>query len=222
MAFTFTVERLFSFNEHVYFWTITFTETPWDDDWAMDMFQRFRRRVNHAEPLVKGVRVSELHKQHGIHFHMLLNRRIPIERMKRIGRPFGFGRMGVEVADPQSGTYLAKYLTKQYRIENDFGARRRWGTVGSFLACRCRDVEYDTNVVRNHAAMFGKQQVDTWLAMLARSYGNVWGEAWQWPTFVRLRFRDAVEARYDKGELHPTHIQRLTGLGLLRKPEVPF
>lgn len=223
MAFTFTVEKLFRYNPQVYFWTLTFRHTPRDDTWAMYMFNKYMANLTRKlEPLVVGVRVSELHKEHGIHFHLLLNRRIPMERMKRVGWQYGFGRMGVTQADPQSGLYLAKYLTKQYRIENDFGGRRRWGTIGGFPASRCRDIEYDTDCTRNHAAMFGREQVDTWTAMLARNYSDVWGECWQWPPFVKIRFRDAVEAREDKGEITPNQRKRLNKLGLLRIPECPF
>jgi len=191
----------------------------------MHQYSQLAKRVftvQGSEPLAVGVRVTELHKSHGIHFHLLLNRRIPLERMKRMGWEYGFGRMGVVRADIGTAEYLAKYLSKQYRLANDFGGRRRWGTIGGFPPSRCRDIAYDTPVVRNHAAMFGGQAVDTWTAMLARSFGDCWGETWQWPVFVRHRFRDAVEARGDRCELTTGQEKRLVKLGLYREVDQPF
>jgi len=222
MAFTFTCEKLALHNDKLYFWTWTFRQVPYNDAWAMWQYKQFAHKLAHHFPLIKGVRISELHKSHGIHFHALVNERIPIERIKRMAWPHGFGRVSVSKADLGSISYLAKYLTKQYRNENDFGGRRRWGTIGGFPPSRCRDIEYDSSVMRNHRAMFGHHQVDTWTVMLARNFGGVWGEAWQWPPFVRVRFRDAVEARDDKGELPHMVKQRLGKLGLLRIPECPF
>jgi len=218
----FTCEKLAVYNDELYFWTWTFRQVPYTDAWAMWQYNFFIRKITRAFPLLKGVRISELHKSHGIHFHALVNTRIPIERLKRLGWPHGFGRVSVQRADMGSIEYLAKYLTKQYRNENDFGRRRRWGTIGGFPPSSCRHIEYDTPVMRNHRAMFGSYQVDTWTVMLARAYGDIWGECWTWPPFIRVRFRDAVEARDDKAELPYAVKKRLAQLKLLREPECPF
>jgi len=222
LAFTFSCEKLALYNDKLYFWTWTFRQVPYNDDWAMWQYKQFIRKIQDEFPLIKGIRITELHRSHGIHFHALANERIPIERVKRIGWPHGFGRMSVERADVGSITYLAKYLTKQYRSENQFGSRRRWGTIGGFQPSRCRDIAYDTPCSRNHAAMFGAEQTDTWTAMLGRSYSDTWGECWQWPPFIRERYRDALEARQDKLELTPNQIHRLERLNLIRKIECPF
>lgn len=148
-AFTFTAERLAAWYPRIYFWTLTFREVPYNDVRAMSDWALFRRRLCHRYPSLKGVRVCELHKSHGIHFHLLLNLRISLDDMNKLGHPLGLGRMSVSEADKNCIGYLAKYLTKQYRNEFDFGGRRRWGTIGGFKPCRVRDVVFEMETSQN-------------------------------------------------------------------------
>jgi len=219
-AFTFTVERLAFWNPKLYFWTFTYRDVPYNDIWAMWQWSRFRMKMHNAFPLIKGVRVVELHRSHGIHFHALINERIPLERVRRIGWPMGFGRMSVQIADTGSASYMAKYLTKAYRERNGFGQRRRWGAIGGFPVCRCRDVIYDTDYTRNHQAMFGGLQIPCGLAMLMRSYSDIWGECWQWPAFIKTRVRDALIIH----EKHLAHsqLERCEKLGFKVRIDRPF
>jgi len=219
-AFTFTVERLATYNPKLYFWTFTYRQVPFNDTWAMWQWAQFMRKVNNAFPLLKGVRVVELHRSHGIHFHALVNDRIPLERFRRIGWPHGFGRLSVQAADIGSAGYMAKYLTKSYREQNGFGRRRRWGAMGGFPVCRCRDVVYDTDYMRNHQAMFGGLKIPCGLAMIMRSYSDVWGECWQWPAFIKTRVRDALIVH--EKDLAYSQIARCDKLGFRLIPECPF
>lgn len=219
-AFAFTCERLAHYNPELYFWTFTFRQVPFNDTWAMWQYNFLSRKLKNIDPLLRGIRVVELHRSHGIHFHALINRRIPIDRVRRMGWPHGFGRMSVQKADLGSASYMAKYLTKQYREDNGFGQRRRWGAIGGFPVTRCRDVVYDTDYTRNHQAMFGGLKVPYGLAMLLRSYSDVWGECWQWPPFIRTRCQDALRVYYK--ELTYSQLSRCEKLGFRLLPECPF
>jgi len=195
MAFVFSAERLFEQSEHVYFWTMTFVSVPINDVYAMEDWAVFAQRLVHHFPFLQGLRVVELHKSHGIHFHLLLNERIPIRRMKRIARGTGrivgrnryldFGRMSVDVCDRGAFEYLTKYMTKEYRKENYFAGRRRWGTIGGFDATRCRDLVYENDTTRNRRAMFGKTQIDYGTLMLVSHFSALWGHWKNWPPEYR-------------------------------------
>lgn len=190
-AFLFSCDRLFKQHEKVYFWTVTFKSVPLDDNYAMEDWDAFRKRIHWHFPSIKGLRVCELHRSHGIHFHFLINLRIPVRRMKRIARGSGrlvgrdryldFGRMWAVKCDKGTAEYLAKYLTKSYREDNQFGRRRRWGTIGNFKQTRCRDIEFDTEALRNRERLFGCAQCGFMEIIMIQHYTNLWGHVQQWP-----------------------------------------
>lgn len=190
-AFHWTVDKLFEDSDKVYFWTFTFKSVPWDDDYAMEQYAIFARRLMRHFPWARGVRVCELHKHHGIHFHMLINDRIPIDRMKRIWRGSGFlagrnhyldfGRASVDRCDRDTAGYLAKYMTKDYRKQHDFGGRRRWGTFGGLKPVRCRDIIYETQALRNRQEMFGQFACGYSAIIMIHHYTALWGHWRNWP-----------------------------------------
>jgi len=195
-AFYCTSKRLWDIYKEVYFWTFTFKNVPADDETAMEDWHSLHMRLRAAFPYIKGARVSELHKSHGIHFHALLNMRIPIRRVMRIcegsrfmtgrNRYLDFGRMSCDPCDDEGVIlYLAEYLTKQYRQDNDFFARRRWGTIGGFEAVHVRDIEYDTPTHRNKKIIFGNSQINYGAMMILSHYSTLWGEVENWPLQYR-------------------------------------
>src|SRR5262245_50167229 len=114
IAFQMTAERLFEPGFRVYFWTFTFYELQAD----YVAMKRFRAFLNHLQKVFKdckwgGVRVAELHKDHGVHFHALINRRLPVEIVRNVAKCYGMGRIHVKVADKGAAKYLTKYLWKQ-------------------------------------------------------------------------------------------------------------
>jgi len=196
MAFRFSVDKLFQCNPVVTMWTFTFATTPWNDKQAMELWRRFMGvDVVREWPLVRGLRVAELHKRelhfnctHGIHFHALLNMRLPVERVKLFARRHGFGLIDCRVCDNAgAGYYLSKYLWKD--DEMPFGCRR-WGVINGFRACKVRDVEYETEFTRNRAVLFGKTQTSfkgcVQLRWLTDLWGPVFGGGWPVESFCEL------------------------------------
>jgi hypothetical protein len=142
-AFHLTCAKIFSQHSHVYFWTVTFYELH--SDWvASELFGRFlwdlRRRLGKGWG---GVRVAELHREHGVHFHLLVTARLPVDLVRTIGRCHGIGRVHVCKARPESGVYLAKYLSKRTSGPKTESGRnaRRWAAFGDVDRTRVKDLE---------------------------------------------------------------------------------
>jgi len=192
-AFTFSCEKLFREWDKVYFWTFTFIAVPWHDDLAMEEWNMLNRRLHNNYWDLKGVRVVEMHRSHGIHFHCFVNKRLPVDEVRKIiegnGRLFGhncrlnFGRIDVEKCDksPESIAYLSLYLSKQYRSDNWFGRRRRWGAMGGFRTSRCCDIEYDSVAIRNRREIFRNAQCSYTGLMMCTHFSNLWGAVKYWP-----------------------------------------
>jgi len=150
-AFILTCQRLLEQNERLYFWTFTFTEAQ-NDYVAMSAWSLLWRKIaRHFCGEVQGVRVTELHKTHGIHHHAIINRRLSVGELRRFSKRYGFGRVQVERATESDFHYLAKYLTKD--AEPLQRGMRRWrclnlrGVTNASLECvsigarACRGVD---------------------------------------------------------------------------------
>jgi len=156
----------------------------------------FSRRLQKHFPDLRGLRVCELHRSHGIHFHAFFNIRIPIRVMQKIwhgnghltgrNRYLDFGRVSVSQCDPQTIGYMTKYMTKQYRDDNFFGRRRRWGTIGGFQANRKNDIEVISEATQNREALFGKARCGYSQLMMVQTYSNLWGSVTEWPMEHRM------------------------------------
>ena len=89
-AFEFTVRKMLRQNRNLYFWTFTLREVHSLTE-AMRLWNQFltllRRKVQ-----FRGVRVLELHEEHGCHFHVITNKRFQIEEILPLGKRYGFGR----------------------------------------------------------------------------------------------------------------------------------
>jgi len=142
VAFRFTAANLFEDVPEVYFWTFTFKEVM--PDWYYsNTFCTFLRALQDIHGnVIQGLKVLELHKDHGLHFHCLLSERVSVHVVRRLGKRYGIGRVHVKRADAGSIDYLAKYISKQFKQANKlFGKVSRWGTIGPVRKCRVRDVE---------------------------------------------------------------------------------
>jgi len=208
-AFQFTSENLFASFPKIYFWTFTFVRVPISDEYAMEDYDLLIQRLVHHFPGIYGIRVAELHRSHGIHFHCFLNERVPIERIKRISRGngkingrnrnLGFGRMSVTVCNKDTIEYLSMYLTKQYRDKYSFSGRRRWGCIGGWKPVRCRDIVYESDYSRNKEIMFGPVQLKFATTIMVKHYTKLWGHVEDWPMEYRAvvwKQQDWVEDRY--------------------------
>lgn len=159
-AFLLTADRLFQPGEKVFFWTFTFNVIHSDAEGSA-LFSEF---LNHLQKVLKGdwggVKVAELHKEHGIHFHALINRRLAVDIVRRVARCHGLGRIHVERAwtDEEAvrngkkkgaAAYLSKYLTKQQKQpiklckDGKIRSLRRWSAFGKIRHTRISDLVND-------------------------------------------------------------------------------
>lgn len=63
--------------------------------------------------MLQGIRVFELHKEHGLHVHLVTNQFIDVNRARVLAEKAGWGRIHVKRIPPERVTYLAKYLSKR-------------------------------------------------------------------------------------------------------------
>lgn len=138
IAFKFNVEKLFEGSESgVYFWTSTFRQ-------VLTVKQASRRWSAFAKDLVRelgvfGIRVYELHDEHGLHIHWLIDRFVPVQIVRLIATRHGFGRIHAKRCGKWVGDYLAKYLSKEVRAACLKG-KRLWAGFGSGTWCRVKDI----------------------------------------------------------------------------------
>lgn len=138
-AFLFSAERLS--QQGLYMWTLTFREVLAVKD--------ARKRWNHLLTLMRrrwpdlcGLRVFEMHKCHGLHVHLVTNRRIDVNEVRRLAAQAGWGRVHVQRIPPDRASYLAKYLGKD-RPEA-FRGWRLWGAFGDWDWSRVGDIIAET------------------------------------------------------------------------------
>src|SRR5438046_8167038 len=157
-AFEFTVRKMLRQNRKLYFWTFTLREVH-SLKTAMQLWNQcltlLKRKVQ-----FRGVRVLELHEEHGCHFHVITNERFRIEEILRLGKRYGFGRTNVRrVTDPaQAVSYLCKYLSKP-RVRC-LRRARLWSAFGKVERTRVKDVLVDTSKVRLLRRIMGKRSVE--------------------------------------------------------------
>src|SRR5262249_58054611 len=112
-AFEFTVRKMLRQNPKLYFWTFTFREVH-SLKRAMQLWNQFLTVLKRKFGF-RGVRVLELHEEHGCHFHVITNRRFQIRKILLMCKRHGFGRIDVRrVTDAGRAVgYLCKYLSKR-------------------------------------------------------------------------------------------------------------
>src|SRR3954453_13579319 len=143
-AFEFTVRKMRRPNGKLYFWTFTFAEVRSLKS-AMGLWNAFltllKRKVE-----FRGVRVLELHEEHGCHFHVLTNKRFPIRTILSFSKRYGFGRMHVRAVPDvaYAVSYLCKYLSK--KRPPCLKRARLWSAFGRIERTRVKDVVVDTPI----------------------------------------------------------------------------
>jgi hypothetical protein len=157
-AFEFTVQKMLRRNPKLYFWTFTFAEVHSLND-AMRKWNSFLTILKRKFGF-RGVRVLELHEEHGCHFHVLTNRRFPIREILTLGKNYGFGRMDVRQTNEGGSTvgYLCKYLSK--RRPPCLKRARLWSAFGKVERTRVRDILVDTPMSRLLRGIMGKASVE--------------------------------------------------------------
>jgi hypothetical protein len=122
----------------VYFWTSTFKDVLTVKE-ASKRWSAFSKEVV-RELGVYGLRVYELHDEHGLHVHWLVHRFLPVRVVRQIAQRHGFGRIHVQRCGKWVGDYLAKYLSKEVRAVCLKG-KRLWAAFGEIRWCRVKDIE---------------------------------------------------------------------------------
>lgn len=178
-AFVFQAQKLFEDHPQLYFWTVTFSTLH--ADWECAAL--FRSFLNHLREVMGrtgwgGVRVSELHQEHGVHYHLLVTERLAADLVRRVGRCHGIGWVKVKMVYDIKGAidYLIKYLHKQKEgpktqprrkittavwsigfanalliVASDYERQRngrRWASFGDIRRTRVKDVECDSPMWR--------------------------------------------------------------------------
>ena len=157
-AFEFTVRKMLRQNPKLYFLTFTLREVH-SLTAAMRLWNRFLTLLKRKLSF-RGVRVLELHEEHGCHFHVITNQRFPIRKILALGERYGFGRIDVRrITDAaQAVSYLCKYLSK--RRVRCLKRARLWSAFGNIERTRVRDVLLDTQKVRLLRRIMGKPSVE--------------------------------------------------------------
>jgi len=144
-------------NRKLYFWTFTLREVHSLRE-AMKLWNQFltllKRKVQ-----FRGVRVLELHEEHGCHFHVITNQRFPIRKILALGKRYGFGRLQVQaVSDATKAVrYLCKYLSKAR--PGCLKRARLWSAFGKIERTRVKDILTDTPLSRILRRVMGKRSV---------------------------------------------------------------
>lgn len=157
-AFEFTVRKMLRQNSRLYFWTFTFREVH-SLKTAMGFWNQFLTLLKRKLKF-RGVRVVELHDEHGCHFHVITNQRFPIRKILAFSQRYGFGRMdvrGVPDAD-KAIRYLCKYLSKPR--PGCLKRARLWSAFGKIERTRVKDVLSDTPLIRILRRVMGKPTVE--------------------------------------------------------------
>jgi hypothetical protein len=99
-------------KQRLYLWTFTFKE--------LLAVKETRKRWNHLLtlllrqwPSLQGLRVFELHREHGLHVHLVTNRFIDVNRARELATQAGWGRIHVRPMPSGHSGYLATYLSKE-------------------------------------------------------------------------------------------------------------
>jgi len=136
-------------------WTFTFKE-------VLDI-KDTRKRWNHLLTSIKrrwpdlcGLRVFELHEDHGLHVHLVTNRFIDVNECRKLAIQAGWGRIHVQRVSPERAAYLAKYLSKER--EPCIKRWHLWGSFGNWERSKVKDIELDsprTRIYKKCKEIFG-------------------------------------------------------------------
>jgi hypothetical protein len=126
-------------KQQLFLWTFTFKDLLAVKD--------TRKRWNHLLtlllrrwPQLQGLRVFELHKEHGLHVHLLTNQFIDVNEARKVAVQANWGRIHVTRVPSEHAGYLAKYLSKErpgclkrWRLWAGFGAGWEWTKVKDLI-----------------------------------------------------------------------------------------
>jgi len=136
-------------REKLYFWRFSFAcdlhDWQYGYRFARFMYQIVRRYE--GEMPLYGVRVLERTKRGRIHEHAIVNKRIPIDLVHRLGRRYDLGWAWVKTCweVKGAGNYLGKYLSKRQPVPLPRGMKK-WSCIGGFQGTRVKSIERESAV----------------------------------------------------------------------------
>lgn len=153
-AFRLSVQRLV--REHgldsdsLFLWTFTFAEALSPHE-AKTRWNHLLTLLRQRWPKLKGLRIFETHRQHGLHVHMLAVDWLYVKDVRDLAKTAGFGRIHVKrVPSAAAAKYCAKGL---YRKANGFAKGwRLWAAFGEWVSTKVKDVVFDTPFRRVYLA----------------------------------------------------------------------
>jgi len=152
-AFEFSFEKLVARNNQLYFWT--FTPEVKVSDWRFSSYwNRFSRNLFRycLEVGFEGLRVFERWEDGFLHAHLVCNHRLPVRYVRLLAGNTGIGWMHASPAKARAGSYMAKYLGKQFRDNEHSQHIRQWAALGNWPYTRVGDVEtrsHDIDLLRH-------------------------------------------------------------------------
>ena len=157
-AFEFTVRKMLKEGAKLYFWTFTFRDVHSLKD-AMGRWNAFLTLLKRKLGF-RGVRVLELHDEHGCHLHVVTDKRFKIRKMLDLSERYGFGRIHVTpVFDVAKGIkYLCKYLAKARPA--CLKGSRLWSAFGDVARTRVKDIVTDMPFCRLLRRIMGRPSVE--------------------------------------------------------------
>lgn len=194
------IEQNRAASGRAYFWTFTFTLRH-DREMAEACWHTFWQRVGRCWPQMKGLKVIQDHPGgHGAHFHVLLDRYLPMGVLLRMGEDLGFGHMwvqrvkGGDIALAKVVEYVSKYISR--RADVAWAGARMWARFGAWMSTRCVDISIDcvaTRALREFRLIHGvrgRLRYD-WCCQIVR-LANLWGEYRDWPEMARGKLLGAM------------------------------
>lgn len=203
-AFLLSCRTLFDLKRRVYLWTFT-TRDVVSDEVAFRCWDHLRLLMRREfGDQIPGIRVVEVHPGadgapggHGLHFHVLIAKRIPVDVVRHLAIRAGFGRIHVKKARAGHADYLAKYLGKK-----DDGLRRgtrRWANCFGFKGTLVRNIVVESTLADNCRRV--KQVLGTWgysLFVAVNKLTARYGHCLEWPQFgeITTRVREKSDNDY--------------------------
>jgi len=132
----------------LFLWTFTFKEV-YQDEMCAERCRAMMRRLNQKFGRIGSVRAFELHPGgHGLHCHVVMNRRLPAREVWRIAGKTGLGRVDVVKVKPGDEVATAIYMTKYFTKETGGIAKGVRSIAFGGISCRLRDVQVDSRASR--------------------------------------------------------------------------
>lgn len=216
-AFIMTAQTMFETWDKIYFWTFTFKDV-WPDWWYPPAWNRFITELRncHAGQLM-GLRVVESF-DHGLHYHALLNIRVSVHLVRRIGKKYGIGWVDVRRCDEGAAFYLAKYLGKHTGTLTK--GMRRWGTIGGMPKVRKNDIEVDSSFHRNMKKIGQGTKLSWTMTTQVYRTSRLHGDLRQWPQKDVMKLGPVIMERERRKKMFDKEYAIKTGADELKwKPK---